>query len=133
MTDFDPFERRLAAAIRADADVSVGPFNVESIAREAIDGTQAGATRLPLVSSRPRGRFGRGRDVTLLAAAALVLVGGAAAVGSGIVRLPSVVPPVAVPSFAVVTTASPDETTSSIPMGCVGVSSHAGATITGSL
>ena len=115
MTDFDPFERRLAAAIRADADMSVGPFKAESIAREAIDGTQAGATRLPRASSRPRGRFGRGRGVTLLAAAALVLVGGAAAVGSGIVRLPSVVPPVAVPSIAVVATGSPKETTTPTP------------------
>ena len=56
----------------------------------------------------PRSRLlGRGRGVTLLAAAALVLVGGALAVGSGVVRLPSIVPPVPVPSFAVVTTASP--------------------------
>jgi len=115
MNDFDPFERRLAAAIRADADMSVGPFKAESIAREAIDGIQAGATRLPGASSRPRGRFGRGRGVTLLAAAALVLVGGAAAVGSGIVRLPSVVPPVAVPSIAVVATGSPEETTTPTP------------------
>jgi hypothetical protein len=26
MTDFDEFERRLAAAIRSDADESVGPY-----------------------------------------------------------------------------------------------------------
>ena len=38
-------------------------------------------------------RSGRGRGLTLLAAAAL-LVGGALAAGSGILRLPSVVPPV---------------------------------------
>ena len=107
MTDFDQFERRLADAIRSDADMSVGPFKAESIAREAIASAGPGATRLPRASSRPGGRFGRGRGVTLLAAAALVLVGGAVAVGSGIVRLPSIVPPVPVPSFAVVTTASP--------------------------
>ena len=111
MTDFDQFERRLADAIRSDADMSVGPFNAESIAREAIAGAEPGATRLPRASSRPGGRFGRGRGVTLLAAAPLVLVGGALAAGSGLVRLPSIVPPVPVPSFAVVTTASPQETT----------------------
>ena len=114
MTDFDQFERRLADAIRSDADMSVGPFKAESIAREAIASAGPGATRLPRASSRPGGRFGRGRGLTLLAAATLVLVGGAA-VGSGIVRLPSIVPPVPVPSFAVVTTASPSETTSPTP------------------
>ena len=52
-------------------------------------------------------RFGRGRGITLLAAAALLLVGGALAVGSGVLRRPSVVPPVPAPSFAALVTASP--------------------------
>ena len=115
MTDFDQFERRLAAAIRSDADISVGPFTPESIAREAIADTGPGATRSPRTSSRRRGGFGRGRGITLLAAAALVVVGGAFAVGSGIVRLPAIVPPVAVPSLAVDATASPEVTTAPTP------------------
>jgi Kelch motif protein len=55
-------------------------------------------------------RLGRGRSVTLLAAAALLLVGGALAAGSGILRLPTVVPPVPSPSVVAVATASPDAT-----------------------
>ena len=47
----------------------------------------------------------RGRGITFLAAAALLLVGGALAAGSGLLRLPTVVPPVA--------TASPDATSPS--------------------
>jgi hypothetical protein len=113
MTDFDEFERRLAAAIRSDADASVGPFTPESIARAAVVDTRPGAMRVRR-SSRPAGRFGRGRGMTLLAAAALLL-GTGALVGSGILRLPSVVPPVPAPSFAVVTTASPEETTTPRP------------------
>src|SRR5262245_6743978 len=63
----------------------------------------------------PARRFGRGRGMTLLAAAALLLVGGALAAGSGILRLPSVVPPVPAPSFGQVATASPDATTPPTP------------------
>ena len=61
----------------------------------------------------PARRFGRGRGITLLAAAALLLVGGALAAGSGILRLPSVVPPVPAPSVVAVATASPDATSPS--------------------
>jgi Galactose oxidase, central domain/Kelch motif len=110
MTDFDEFERRLAAAIRSDADASVGPFTPESIADAAIADTQSGAKRLPRDSTRPLRRFGRGRGITLLAAAAFLLVGGALAAGSGVLRLPSVVPPTPAPSFGLVATASPDAT-----------------------
>jgi len=53
-------------------------------------------------------RLGRGRGMTLLAAAALLLVGGALAAGSGLVRRPAVVPPVPAPSLAAVVIASPD-------------------------
>jgi hypothetical protein len=55
-------------------------------------------------------RSGRGRGITLLAAASLFIVGGAWAVGSGILRLPTVVPPVPDPSVIAVATASPDVT-----------------------
>ena len=58
-------------------------------------------------------RFGRGRGITLLAAAALLLVGGAFAAGSGILRLPTVIPPVPSPSVVAVATTSPDETSPS--------------------
>lgn len=54
-------------------------------------------------------RFGRGRGMTLLAAAAL-LGGGALAAGSGLLRLPTVVPPAPGPSVIAVATASPDAT-----------------------
>ncbi len=54
-------------------------------------------------------RVGRGRGMTLLAAAAL-LGGGALAAGSGILRLPTVVPPVPEPSVVAVATTSPDAT-----------------------
>jgi hypothetical protein len=53
----------------------------------------------------PARRFGRGRGITLLAAAALLLVGGTLAAGSGVLRLPSMVPPVPAPSSAVPVTA----------------------------
>jgi hypothetical protein len=56
------------------------------------------------------GRFGRGRGMTLLAAAAMVaLVGGALATGSGVLRLRSNVPPA--PSLGPLAIASPDATT----------------------
>jgi hypothetical protein len=58
-------------------------------------------------------RRGRRRGITLLAAAALLLGGGALAAGSGILRSPSLVPPVPSPSFVAVATASPDETSPS--------------------
>ena len=58
-------------------------------------------------------RSRRGRGITLLAAAALLLVGGALAAGSGFLRLPTVVPPVPAPSFAVVTAPSPKATSPS--------------------
>ena len=58
-------------------------------------------------------RSARGRGITLLAAAALLLVGGALAAGSGLLRLPTVVPPVPAPSVVAVATASPDATSPS--------------------
>ncbi len=106
MDDFDQFERRLGAALRSDADESVGPFEAGSVARAAIAGTQRAAPE-------PSRSAARGRGVTLLAAAALLLVGGALAAGSGLLRLPSVVPPVPAPSFGAVATASPDATSPS--------------------
>ena len=66
--------------------------------------------------------FGRNRGLTLFAAGALLLVGGAMAAGSGLVKLPSVVPPqpaptlpVAVTSPTAVPTASPTITVTPAP------------------
>ena len=112
MHDFDRFERRLANALRSDADASVGPFEAGSIARASIAASQSRATRVRQASPHAR-RFGRGRGITLLAAAALLLVGGALAAGSGILRLPTVVPPVPSPSVAAIATASPEVTSPS--------------------
>ncbi len=57
-------------------------------------------------------RSARGRGLTLLAAAAL-LVGGALAAGSGLLRLPTVFPPMPEPSVVAVASASPDATSPS--------------------
>ena len=45
MTDFDPFERRLAAALRSDADLIVARFEPAAIARAAIAGARPGSFR----------------------------------------------------------------------------------------
>jgi len=111
MNDFDQFERRIAAALRSDADLGVAPFEPASIARVAIASTQRRAARIPRASSRPARGFGRGRGLTLLAAA-LLLVGGAVAAGSGLVRLPSLGPSEPAPSLALVPTPSPAEAAS---------------------
>jgi Tol biopolymer transport system component len=96
MTDRE-LEERLRAWYRADVgEGETAPLplrrDVAAISRE---------------SSRPARLFGRGRGLTLLAAAALLLVGGAVAAGSGVVRLPWLVPPEPVPPVAVVPTPSP--------------------------
>ena len=53
MHDFDPFERRLGAALRSDADENVGPFEAEAVARAAIDGIGGRHPSAPgLLSSR---------------------------------------------------------------------------------
>ena len=59
---------------------------------------------IPRTATRRGRQFSRGRGLTLLAAAALLVVGGAVAAGSGLVRLPSLVPPEPEPSLAAVAT-----------------------------
>ena len=72
---------------------------------------------IPQARSRPARWFSRGSGFTLLAAAALLVVGGAVAAGSGLLRLPSVVPPEPVPS----PTPSPTPTPRSSPIGSMGL------------
>ena len=85
MNDFDPFERRLAVALRSDADLSVARFEPGSIARVAI---QIDHTRRGRRSPR-RGGYGRTprRTWLLVAAALLVATGviGAAIVGGRLI------------------------------------------------
>ena len=96
MTD-DELEQRLRAWYRTEVgEDDTAPL---SLRRDV--------AAIPRPSSRPARRFGRRRGVTLLAAAAVLLVGGAVAAGSGLLRLPSLVPPEPVPSLAVVPTLSP--------------------------
>lgn len=54
---------------------------------------QRDVAAIPRTATTRRHPFGRGRSMTLLAAAALLLVGGALAVGSGVLRRTPVVPP----------------------------------------
>lgn len=65
---------------------------------------------IPRTASVPRRPFGRGRGMTLLVAAAVLVGGGALAAGSGILRLPSRVPPVPAPSVDPLAIRSPDAT-----------------------
>ena len=103
------FERDLEQWLQTEAPASAPPgFHATVMDRARTLRQRPGWTR-----TFPARRFGRGRGMTLLAAAALLLVGGALAAGSGILRLPSVVPPVPEPSVIAVATASPDATSPS--------------------
>ena len=96
------FERDLEQWLQTEAPASApAGFHAAVIDRARTLRQRPGWTR-----TFPARQFGRGRGMTLLAAAALLLVGGALAAGSGIVRLPTVVPPVPAPS--VIAIASPD-------------------------
>jgi hypothetical protein len=97
MNDRD-LEARLRAWYRAEAgEAEAAPL----VLRQDV-------VAIPRTSPHGSRRFGRGRGLTLLAAAALLIVGGTLAAGSGLLRLPTVVPPVPDPSVIAVATASPD-------------------------
>jgi hypothetical protein len=98
-----PFERDLEQWLQDEAPVSAPAGFHASV----MDRARTLRQRPGWATSLPVRRFGRGRGMTLLAAAAL-LGGGALAAGSGVLRLPSIVPPVASPSVVAVATASPD-------------------------
>jgi hypothetical protein len=100
------FERDLEQWLQTEAPASAPAGFHASV----MDRARTLRQRPGWATSLPVRRFGRGRGMTLLAAAALLLVGGAWAAGSGFLRLPSIVPPVPAPSFGVVATASPGET-----------------------
>jgi hypothetical protein len=106
-----PFERDLEQWLQTEAPASApAGFHATVMDRARVLRQRAGwATTLP---ARP---LGRGRGFTLFAAAALLLVGGAFAAASGVLRLPAVVPPSPAPSFAVLPTASPSASPSPSP------------------
>jgi hypothetical protein len=93
-------ERRLREVL--EEHLGALPLDLTVAARDSRRAPMGGARRL-----------GRSRGITLLAAAALFLVGGALAAGSGILRLPTVVPPEPAPSVVAVASASPDVTSPS--------------------
>jgi hypothetical protein len=100
------FERDLEQWLQTEAPASA-PVGLHA---SVMDRARTLRQRPGWTMSFPGRRFGRGRGMTLLAAAAL-LGGGALAAGSGILRLPTVVPPA--PSVVAVTTTSPDATSPS--------------------
>ena len=99
------FERDLEQWLRTEAPASAPAGFHASV----MDRARTLRQRPGWATSLPARRLGRGRGLTLLAAAALV-GGGALAAGSGLLRLPSVVPPVPEPSVVAVATTSPDAT-----------------------
>ena len=74
MSDFDQFERNLAAALRSDADVSVAQFEPATIASAAVAVSQRRSLRFPLGFSR---RPTSNRWAVAAAAVVAVLIAGA--------------------------------------------------------
>jgi hypothetical protein len=72
MTDFDTFERRLATALRSDADLSVLSFDPASITRAAVAGVHRRGARIP----RTFPKISIPTRFAVAAAIALVVVGG---------------------------------------------------------
>ena len=93
MNDRD-LEARLRAWYRAEvSEAEAAPL---SLRQDVVE--------IPRTATRRGRQFSRGRGLTLLAAAALLVGGGVVAAGSGLVRLPSLVPPEPEPSLAAVAT-----------------------------
>jgi WD40 repeat protein len=97
------FERDLEQWLQAEAPASA-PTGLHAA---VIDRARTMRQRPGWATLRLGRWSGRNRGITLFAAGALLLVSGAAAVGSGLLRLPSLVPPGPVPSLAIVPTPSP--------------------------
>jgi len=88
-------DREIEARLRAFYRIEVGEGETAPLA------LRRDIAAIPRTIPQRARWFGRGRGLTLLAAAALLLVGGAIAAGSGVVKLPSVVPPVPAPTLPV--------------------------------
>ena len=92
------FERDLEQWLQAEA-----PAGVPAGLHAAVIDRARTMRQQPGWATSGLGRwFGRNRGLTLFAAGALLLVGGAVAAGSGLVRLPSVVPPEPAPTLTAV-------------------------------
>ena len=100
MTDRLDFETRLGDRLRSRAAIASRPFDAAMIARQAVAVDRRRRTIGLIGWPSPRRSLrtmpGGRRNVGLLLAAALItalLVGGAIAIGSGLVRLSPIVPP----------------------------------------
>jgi hypothetical protein len=94
------FERDLERWLQAEAPATA-PAGLHAA---VIDRARTRRQRPGWATSGLARWFGRNRGLTLFAAGALLLVGGAMAAGSGVVRLPSFVQPVPVPTNPVAVT-----------------------------
>ncbi len=94
-------DRELEARLRAFYRTEVGEGETAPLA------LRRDVAAIPRTISQRARWFGRSRGLTLFAAAALLLVGGAVAAGSGLLRLSSLVPPEPAPSLAAVATRIP--------------------------
>ena len=100
MNPNETFERDLERWLEAEGPASA-PAGLHAA---VIDRARTMRRRPGWARPLPARWTGRGRGMILLAAAALMLVGGVVAAGSGLLRLPSVVPPGPAPSMAAVQT-----------------------------
>ena len=100
-------DRDLEARLRAWYDAEVG--DDESAPSDLRDSL----AEIPVTAPAPLRQLPRRRGITLLAAAALLLVGGAVAAGSGLVRFAEIVPPT--PSDALLATPGPTPSSSVMP------------------
>ena len=100
-------DRDLEARLRAWYDAEVGAD--EAAPADLRDSL----AEIPALAPAPLRQVPRRRGITLLAAAALLLVGGAVAAGSGLVRFAQVVPPT--PSDALLATPGPTPSSSVAP------------------
>lgn len=83
MSDFDPFERRLAAALRSDADQGIAWFEPSSIARAAIASSYPRSFRSGLRTVVAFGRLTmRASYLLVILALVLALIVGAIAAGA---------------------------------------------------
>jgi hypothetical protein len=119
------FDRDLGEWLQAEAPASAPP----GFHAMVMDRARTLHQRPGWMTTLPARWFGRGRGLTMLAAASLLLVGGALVAGSGLLRQPAVVPPIIAPSFRVAL-ASPVSTSPSPSQSAPASSSPTGVPIT---